>query len=87
MMAIALIDELSHRLRTDPELGILSYFFCQVTDSTLNNAISVLRGLIYMLTEQNTLVEPLKKEFERAGSKLFGALASSSTYKGYYQLY
>ena len=72
MMAIALIDELSHRIQTNPGLGILSYFFCQNTDSILNNAISVLRGLIYMLvTERNTLIEPLKNEFERAGPKLF----------------
>ena len=72
MMAIALIDELSHRLRTKPGSGILSYFFCQTTDLRLNNAISVLRGLIYMLvTKQDTFAKPLEDEFERAGSKLF----------------
>ena len=72
MMAIALIDELSRRLETNSDLGVLSYFFCQNTDSRLNNAISVLRGLIYMLvTEWDTLVEPLKLEYERAGPELF----------------
>ena len=72
MMAIALINELFRRLQTDPCPGILSYFFCQNTDSKLNNAVSVLRGLIYMLaTEHDTLAKPLKDEFERAGSKLF----------------
>ena len=72
MMAATLIDELSHRLKTNPGLGILAYFFCQNTDSRLNNAVSVLRGLIYVLiTEQNTLAQPLEAEFERAGSKLF----------------
>ena len=72
MMAIALIDELSHRIKTKPDLGVLSYFFCQNTDFRLNNAISVLRGLIYMLViEHNTLAKPLRDEFERAGSTLF----------------
>ena len=72
MMVISLIDELSRRLQTNPGSGILSYFFCQTTDLRLNNAISVLRGLIYMLvTEHDTLAKPLKDEFERAGPKLF----------------
>ena len=81
MMAIALIDELSRRLQSNPSLGILSYFFCQNTESGSNNAVSVLRGLIWMLvTERKTLVEPLKKEFKIAGpgllegSKVFFAL-------------
>ena len=56
MMAIALIEELSDRLRTSP--GILSYFFCENTSSSLDNAISVLRGLIYMLTEETHLLRP-----------------------------
>ena len=72
MMAIALIDELSHRLQTNPGSGVLSYFFCQNTDLRLNNAISVLRGLIYMLvTEHDPLAKPLRDEFRKAGSKLF----------------
>ena len=72
MMAIALIDELSYRLQANPGSGILSYFFCQNTDFRLNNAISVLRGLIYMLaTEHDTLAKPLNDQFKRAGSKLF----------------
>ena len=71
-MAIALIDELSHQLQNNPGLGILTYFFCQNTDLRLNNAVSVLRGLIYMLiTERDTLDKPLKDKFKRAESKLF----------------
>ena len=70
MMAIALIDELSHRLQTSP--GLVSYFFCQNTDLRLNNATSVLRGLIYMLvTKTDGLAKPLKDEYKTAGSKLF----------------
>ena len=70
-MAIALIDELSCRLQVNPGSGILSYFFCQNADSSLNNGISVL-CLIYMLvTEQGTLAKPLKDEFGRVEPKLF----------------
>ena len=72
MMAIALIDELSYRLQANPGSGVLSYFFCQNTDFRLNNAISVLRGLIYMLvTEHDRLAKPLNDEFKSVGSKLF----------------
>ena len=72
MMAIALINELSRRLQTDPCPGILSYSFCQNTGSRLNNAVSVLRGLTYILaTKHDTIAKPLKDEFEGAGSKLF----------------
>jgi hypothetical protein len=31
---------------------LLSYFFFQATDSRINNATAVLRGLIYMLIDQ-----------------------------------
>ena len=72
MMAITVIDELSRRLQANPDLGILSYFFCQNADLRLNNAISVLRGLIWMLaTEHDTLAKPLQDEFKKVGSKLF----------------
>jgi hypothetical protein len=32
-----------------PRSTLLSYFFCQATDSRINNATAVLRGLLYML--------------------------------------
>ena len=70
MMAIALINELSRRHRTSP--GLVSYFFCQNTDLRLNNAISVLRGLIWMLaTKHDMFAKPLRKEYKSAGPKLF----------------
>ena len=37
----------------------------------MNNAVSVLRGFIYMLVaQQNTLVKHLKDAYKYAGSKL-----------------
>lgn len=72
MMMIALISVLSQQLQTNSGPGLLSYFFCQATDARLNNAISVLRGLIYMLiVQQNALIQHLWKEYKAAGSRLF----------------
>jgi hypothetical protein len=70
MMMIALIDKLSK----DLERGscVLSYFFCQSSDSRLNNAVAVLRGLIYLLAvKQKSLIQYLRKRYDTAGSQLF----------------
>src|SRR5438067_1719635 len=42
MMMIGLTEELSNS-------GVLSFFFCQATEPRLNNAVAVLKGLIYLL--------------------------------------
>ncbi|KAK9425516.1 putative Beta transducin-like protein HET-E2C*40 [Seiridium unicorne] len=50
----------------------VSYFFCQATDTSLNNAIAVLRGLIYMLVRQDrSLAKHLYEEWKIAGQRLF----------------
>jgi NACHT domain len=47
MLMIALVRELS---KTSPEsLRAVTFFFCQNTDLRLNNAVSILRGLIWKL--------------------------------------
>ena len=33
------------------KMDLLSYFFCQATDSRINNATAVLRGLLYLLVD------------------------------------
>jgi hypothetical protein len=48
MLLCGIVDELNKTTNID-ELALLSYFFCQATDSRINNANAVLRGLIYML--------------------------------------
>jgi hypothetical protein len=51
---------------------MVSYFLYQATDSRLNNAIVVLRGMIYLLiTQRPSLVIHLQDKYEHAGSKLF----------------
>ncbi|GAB1311528.1 hypothetical protein MFIFM68171_01738 [Madurella fahalii] len=50
----------------------LAYFFCQATDSRINNATAVLRGLIYLLIEQQPpLLSHVRSEYDRAGQTLF----------------
>jgi hypothetical protein len=72
MIMISLIDELSNQLKTNPQSGVLSYFFCQSTDTRLNNAVSILRGLIYLLVnEQKTLIRYLREKYDTAGGSLF----------------
>ena len=72
MLMIGLIKELSKQLESSPGLGILSYFFCQDTLPTLNNAVSVLRGLIYLLVDQQkTLIRHLRKKYDSSGRQLF----------------
>ena len=54
------------------ETGLLSYFFCQATDSRINNATAVLRGLIYMLVgQQPSLISHIRKKYDHAGKALF----------------
>jgi NACHT domain len=72
MMMIALVAELSKQLKDKPGSGVLSYFFCQSTDLRLNNAVSVLKGLIYLLVDQQkTLVRHLRKYYDTSGPPLF----------------
>lgn len=51
---------------------LLSYFFCQATDSRINSATAVLRGLIYLLANrQRALLKHVQEKYDDAGEKLF----------------
>jgi hypothetical protein len=74
MMMIALIEEILHRTKEIPGSGLVSYFFCQSGNSSLNNAVAVLRGLIFLLViQEENLMEILQKKYNEAGSALFEA--------------
>jgi WD40 repeat protein len=49
MLMIALVRELSNSMPR--KLGAVTFFFCQSTDPRLNNAASILRGLIWKLAQ------------------------------------
>ena len=68
MLLCGIVDEL--KKSTPP--GLLSFFFCQGTDSRINNATAVLRGLIYLLADQQpSLASHLRKKYDQAGKSLF----------------
>ncbi|RDW83444.1 vegetative incompatibility protein HET-E-1 [Coleophoma crateriformis] len=69
MLLCGIIKELS-KMAFDE--AFLSYFFCQATDSRINNATSILRGLIYMLVDQKpSLVSYIQKKYDHSGKELF----------------
>lgn len=69
MLLCGIIDELQ---RSMPRTALLSYFFCQQTDVRLNSATAVLRGLLYMLVQQQpSLVSHVRKRHDHAGRDLF----------------
>jgi hypothetical protein len=69
MLLCGIINELQSSIR---RTALLSYFFCQATDSRINSATAVLRGLLYMLiNQQPSLVSHVRKKHDHAGKSLF----------------
>lgn len=69
MLLCGILDELSKSKGTT---CILSYFFCQATDSRINNATAVLRGLLYLLmSQQPSLISHIQRQYDHAGQSLF----------------
>ena len=69
MLLCGIVDEFNKSMsKTD----LLSYFFCQATDSRINSATAVLRGLLFLLiNQQPSLVSHIQKNHDHAGRALF----------------
>jgi len=69
MLLCSIVDELKKSMaNTD----LLSYFFCQATNTRINNATAVLRGLVYLLVNQQpSLISHIRKKYDHAGKTLF----------------
>ncbi|KAK4249691.1 NACHT domain-containing protein [Corynascus novoguineensis] len=67
MLLCGIIDEL--KAVSDPAL--LLFFFCQATDVSTNNATAVLRGLIYLVDQQPSLLSYVQKKYDATGNPLF----------------
>jgi len=68
MLLCGIVNELKSIAKSD----LLSYFFCQATNSRINNATAVLRGLIYLLIgQQPSLISHIRKKYDYAGRTLF----------------
>ncbi|KAB2568610.1 Vegetative incompatibility protein HET-E-1, partial [Lasiodiplodia theobromae] len=72
MMTAGIIEWVSEEVKKKPGQSVVSYFFCQNTDNRLNRAVSVLKGLIFMLvTQDKDLVHPLRKKYDQCGEGCF----------------
>ena len=74
MLLCGIIDDISASTRLEDKSAttLLSFFFCQATDSRINNAVAVLRGLIYLLIDQQpSLLSYVRKKYDHAGKALF----------------
>ena len=70
MLLCGIIDELKEQAINTAQL--IAFFFCQATDGRLNNAIGVLRGLIYLLIDQRpSLITHLQQKHKGVGKALF----------------
>ncbi|KAJ6008434.1 hypothetical protein N7540_012410 [Penicillium herquei] len=69
MLLCGLIDELT---RFAPTTTTISFFFCQATDVRINHATAVLRGLIFMLVDQQpSLISHIRRHYDKAGKQVF----------------
>jgi hypothetical protein len=68
MLLCGIINELQKATNN----ATVSHFFCQATDSRINSATAVLRGLLYMIvTQQPSLVSHVHKKHDYEGRSLF----------------
>ena len=69
MLLCGIVDELK---KSTARTHLLSFFYCQATDSRINNATAVLRGLLYLLIDQQpSLISHIQKQHDLAGRNLF----------------
>ena len=70
MLLCGIINELT---KSAPDwTTIISFFFCQATHAQLNNATAVLRGLIFMLVDQQpSLISHIRRQYDKTGKQVF----------------
>jgi hypothetical protein len=69
MLLCGIINELQ---KSKARTTIMSYFFCQATNSHINSATAVLRGLLYFLvSQQPSLISYVRKQYDYIGKTLF----------------
>jgi hypothetical protein len=67
MLLCGIIDELQTAKR-----NVVSYFFFQATDSRISSATAALRGLLYLLVDQQpSLVSSVRKKYDHGGKAIF----------------
>ncbi|KAH6982634.1 Pfs, NACHT and WD domain protein [Ilyonectria destructans] len=72
MLMCGIINELSAQMPAQTHTRIVSFFLCQNTDSRLNHASAVLRGLIFGLADQQpSLISHIQRRWDDTGRRLF----------------
>lgn len=69
MLLCGIVQELQHSM---DQQDCLSFFFCEAGNKNADNAAAVLRGMIYLIVnQQRTLIRSLIEKHKKVGSKLF----------------
>lgn len=69
MLLCGIINEIRESTANE---ALLSYFFCQATDSRIDSATAVLRGLLFMLVKQQpSLISHFQKKYDQTGKEVF----------------
>ncbi|KAF2193138.1 NACHT-domain-containing protein [Zopfia rhizophila CBS 207.26] len=74
MLFCGIVDEMSLLTRPTKKeaTALLSYFFCQATDKRINNAMAVLRGLVYLLiVQQPSLISHVREKYDQGAENPF----------------
>jgi hypothetical protein len=75
MLLCGIINELEQAIVAEGHCRNLAYFFCQASNSRINNAIAVLRGLIYLLAHQQPRLISHVRKYTDAGKSFTDANA------------
>lgn len=75
MLMCGIIDELAKFPQNNKparDSANISFFFCEAADLRINHATAVLRGLIWMLVDQQqSLISHIRRQYDRTGKSLF----------------
>ncbi|KAL6691017.1 hypothetical protein J3F84DRAFT_398037 [Trichoderma pleuroticola] len=74
MLLCGIVNELAPHTKLKDEKAnvLLSYFFCQAADERINSATAVLRGLTYLMVEQQpSLISHIQRKYKHGGEAIF----------------
>ncbi|KAH9427465.1 hypothetical protein MCOR02_012097 [Pyricularia oryzae] len=72
MLICTIVNDLEAKSQPPKATALVSYFFCQATDTSLNNATAALRGLICLLVRKlPSLLSHVRDNFDESGEPYF----------------
>ncbi|KAF2165686.1 hypothetical protein M409DRAFT_23977 [Zasmidium cellare ATCC 36951] len=80
MLLIGIIEGLAHTQLLDPGAPGVAYFFCQADNNQMNNATAALKGLVWLLAQQQPmLTRYLLERYRSSAGKGFSDALSCTT--------